>query len=342
MTEALEEVLARHKKEERDLVSRTTGMKKQANKRNRKQVMKHVRELEEELRQRHKSELEEVKGGESTEDSGEKVTPEMLLAQLELEEKSKEERQGGGQEVASSASNSTPSHRRNRQRERIAKREAAIKEKQEQARIGAENVADPRNIEVGNIEELCRVNQLVAYEITPDGHCLFASIADQLKRRQDIEMSVHELRSKAAEYIRSNPDTFTPFLFDESTMSLRDIGEYTKELENTAMWGGDLEILALSKVFDSPISVMMSGRAALKINEEGQQPELKIVFYQHSYGLGEHYNSLRDVGDVEEGDGFIKVEKRERGNRQTTEQGERDPERDLERDGEREEDSDVE
>jgi OTU domain-containing protein 6 len=78
-------------------------------------------------------------------------------------------------------------------------------------------------------------------------------------------------------------------------MSLKNIDEYTKEIETTAAWGSDLEILALSKEFNCPISVMMSGRATLKINEEGANPELKLIYYKHSYALGEHYNSLHDA-----------------------------------------------
>ncbi len=77
-------------------------------------------------------------------------------------------------------------------------------------------------------------------------------------------------------------------------MTIKDIADYCKELETTPIWGGDLEILALAKNFNCPISVMMSGRANLVMNEEGSNPELKLVYYKHNYGLGEHYNSLRD------------------------------------------------
>ncbi|QPG73792.1 hypothetical protein FOA43_001106 [Brettanomyces nanus] len=297
----MKEIVIRHRKEQKDLVSRATGMKKQANKKTRKRVLKQIRELEEEMKERHTQELIKVEGGNDFEEDNVdvKITPEMLLAQLEIEEKKKSEEQAEAEKSNDDTTTPTPRSHRNRQRERIARRNAELKEKQEQARLEAERMPNPRDIELKNISDLCRVNHLQPFEITPDGHCLFASIADQLMLRHEIEMSVQELRTKAAEYIRSNPDTFTSFLFDEKTMRVRDISDYTRELETTAMWGGDLEILALSKVFDCPISVMMGGREPLKMNEDGQQPELKIVYYQHTFGLGEHYNSLRDESKSE-------------------------------------------
>lgn len=304
MVETEEECLARQRKEDRDLVSQSTSMKKQANKKTRKRVNKEIKEMEEEMKKRHADELAEARGEkkETVEDTYE-VTPEMLLSKMSIKADESEKMPEQTPPAA------THHKKRNRQKERLARRDAAFKAEQEKAAKEAEEMPDLREIEMRNINELCQVKGLTVCEITPDGHCLFASIADQLKQRQQLEMSVQDLRHKAAEYIREDPDTFVPFLFDEKTMSLKDVGEYTKELETSPMWGGDLEILALSKVFDCPISVMMSGRQALVMNEEGSQPELKVVYYQHSFGLGEHYNSLRDEQPViEEDDGFVEVQ----------------------------------
>ena len=67
-----------------------------------------------------------------------------------------------------------------------------------------------------------------------------------------------------------------------------------RDREHTAQWGGEIEILALSHVFDCPISILMSGRSVQVYNEDGKNAELKLVYYKHSYSLGEHYNSLHD------------------------------------------------
>lgn len=315
MSESKDEMLARHEKEKKDLSSRITGMKKQASKKTRKRVMKRARELEDELARKQAEEVAEMSqdkevGKEEDSGDGDEVTPEMLLAQLELEEKQKKEELAKLE--ASKPKEQQKSHKkhRNRRREKIEKRNKQMKEQQEKAREEAAKMPSKHEIEDKNIKELCMAQDLVEHEITPDGHCLFASVSDQLKLRQQIDASVSELRHTAAKYIREHPDTFEPFLFDEKTMTMRNIKDYTEQLENTAMWGGDLEILALAQAYNCPISVMMSGRPALKMNEDGQQPELKLVYYEHRLGLGEHYNSLRDKGDADEeeqNDGFQSV-----------------------------------
>jgi OTU domain-containing protein 6 len=311
--ETEEAMLARHKKEVKDLTGRITGMKKQANKNTRKEVLKKIKELEENLKLKHEKELEGLKndviGGneiineeenrneKQANDDDDELTPEKLLAQLGLDKPEPEQESEvsvqNNQSLAATATG--PKKKRNRQKERLAKREAEIKRIQEEAREEQSQQPDLRAIELRNLQDLCDLQKVTQYDITPDGHCLFSSISDQLKIRQGIETTVSELRKNAGDYIKQHPDDFIPFLFDEETMSLKNIDEYVDKLVNTAMWGGDLEILALSKVYDSPISVMMSGRAALKMNEEGGNPELKLVYYQHVFGLGEHYNSLHDA-----------------------------------------------
>lgn len=300
-------MLARHKKELKELTGRTTGMKKQANKNTRKAVLKEIKELEDGLRLKHENELkaltedgsgenevpdDKTNEEEEEEEEEEELTPEKLLAQLGLDST---EPSSISKPVETPVASAGPKKRRNRQKERLAKREADIKRIQEEARKEQDQLPDYRAIELRNIEDLCRLQNVSQYDITPDGHCLFSSIADQLKIRQNIDTNVQELRTSAGNYIKENSDEFIPFLFDEETMSLKNVDEYVDKLINTPMWGGDLEILALSKIYDSPISVMMSGRAALRMNEEGTNPELKLVYYQHAFGLGEHYNSLHDL-----------------------------------------------
>lgn len=73
-------------------------------------------------------------------------------------------------------------------------------------------------------------------------------------------MDVMKLRWLSCNYVQEHRDDFIPYLFDEETMKMKDIDEYTKEMEHTAQWGGEIEILALSHVFDCPISILMSGR----------------------------------------------------------------------------------
>ncbi|KAH3664348.1 hypothetical protein WICMUC_005733 [Wickerhamomyces mucosus] len=309
MSETEDQILSRHRKENRDLIATITGLKKQATKSKKKEVQKKCLELEQELKEKHESELktpsdedgvsnEKDNYGDEEEEEEEELTPEKLLAQLELEQKQKEADQKAQTQQGSQQKQQPKGPKRNRQKERLAKRAALVEEQKEQARQEASLQPNLKEIEQENIDQLCKIAKLKQYDIQPDGNCLFASISDQLKYRQGIEVSIKELRVKATDHIKSDPETFTPYLFDEATMSLKNIDEYCDTIANTAAWGSDLEILALAKEFNSPISIMMSGRSTLKIYEDGANEELKLVYYKHTYALGEHYNSLRDSDET--------------------------------------------
>lgn len=289
-----DQLLARHKKETKDLIATITGLKKQASKSKRKEVNKRCLDMELTLKEKHEKELKNFRVENGEEDAEDEITPEMLLAQLELEQK---EDQATTTRTKPEQSNQPeqPKVKRNRQKERLLKRQAEIDAKRAEAEAEASEQPNLKEIEQEHIDHLCQLNSLVQFDIQPDGNCLFASIADQLSQRKGVSLSVQELRTKACNHIRGDPDTYTPYLFDEETMSMKDLKEYTEKIEKTSAWGSDLEILALSKEFDCPISVMMSGRSTLKINPDGKNEELKLVYYKHSYSLGEHYNSLRDA-----------------------------------------------
>lgn len=285
----MDELLARHRKEVKDLQNRITGMKKQATKSTRKEVNNKCQSLQDALKVRQEQEVKELEGSVDAEEPDE-VTPEKLLEQLEI---------SGSQQPAEEVQpvlEVPRKARRNRQKEKLAKREAEIARIKEEARLEAAKQPDLKKIEQEGIDQLCAVSRLKPHDIIPDGHCLFASILDQLKIRHGrTDLDVYRLRSLACEYMRDHQEDFLPYMFDEETMELKSVSVYTEEMEKTAKWGGELEILALSKQFDCPISVMMSGRAKHVVNESGSKPELKLVYYKHTYALGEHYNSLHDI-----------------------------------------------
>lgn len=284
--ETIEQTTVRHKKELRDLVATITSLKKQATKKTRKSVNQKCQDMQTQLEERHKRELAVLKG-QKTEEEFEEVTPEQLLASLQLSEPEQ-----ASNEISAGNIPSPPARKRNRAKEKLAKRkeqEAAVRAQAAQEAAGE---VDYRKIESDLMERLLEARNLDLQEIQPDGHCLFRSIQDQLQWRYGVEASVSDLRKSAADYIRSQPDDFIPYLFDETTLSVRDIFEYTKELEETAMWGSDMELLALSKTYNTAIRVLVAGSAPIVFNE-GEDKELVVAFYKHLYGLGEHYNSCR-------------------------------------------------
>lgn len=234
---------------------------------------------------------EPVDNGNDDDDDDDDFTRQ-LLAQIEEEERAKKEKEEANtpKEIAAPAE---PKVKRDRRKERFEAKQAARQKIIEEAEAEAANQVDYRKIEMESMDSLLSIKELSVHEVPPDGHCLFNSIADQLRTRRDINRTVQELRSEAAEHIRKHPDYFTPFLFDEKTLSIRDVNDYTQELEDTPLWGGDLEITAFAQIYDCPVTVLIAGQSPLLINEDGKEPELKLAYYKHSFGLGEHYNSIR-------------------------------------------------
>ncbi|ODV81607.1 cysteine proteinase [Suhomyces tanzawaensis NRRL Y-17324] len=295
--ESVEAVQARHKKEAKDLMATITGMKKQATKKTRKGVLVKCQELQDELERRHKQELDELNG-----DSGEQeVTPEELLARLAISADTPSVQAPNSTPELTSTEPPAPAtpagsgKKRNRAKERLEKRKAEIERIKQEATEEAANTTDYRQIEIESMDQLLQLNGLKVHEIKPDGHCLFASIQDQLTLRHNVNHSIQELRELSAKYISEHRDDFVPFMFDENTGELRDLDNYIQELTTTAMWGSDMEILALSKLFECPVSIFIAGASTIIINEGAENNELKLGYYKHSYGLGEHYNSLRDA-----------------------------------------------
>jgi len=59
-----------------------------------------------------------------------------------------------------------------------------------------------------------------------------------------LQTTVKTLRYETAEYMRQNPDDFLPFLSNKQgdMMTDEDFSNYCKDLETTAVWGGQPEV----------------------------------------------------------------------------------------------------
>ena len=139
-------------------------------------------------------------------------------------------------------------------------------------------------------------------------------------------------RAAASDYILAHPDDFLPFLpseigedaagaGDPGLMSRAQFERYCATMRNTAIWGGEPEILALSRVYNVPIHVVQGGTSPVVVHEpssgsgptSGTKAVVYISYHRRLYGLGEvgsesinlftysgltkttsqHYNSLR-------------------------------------------------
>eukprot|EP00933_Yihiella_yeosuensis_P082851 TRINITY_DN96853_c0_g1_i1.p1 TRINITY_DN96853_c0_g1~~TRINITY_DN96853_c0_g1_i1.p1 ORF type:complete len:318 (+),score=110.36 TRINITY_DN96853_c0_g1_i1:92-1045(+) len=137
-------------------------------------------------------------------------------------------------------------------------------------------------------------------EIAADGHCLYRSIGDQLRRfRPDVyefkkspEKVHEEIRGLCAKALRKEVDNYSPFaeLKDDE-----DFNGYCDRVENSADWGGELELRALADTLKVRIEVFRADSAQpLVLGESfgnGDEP-LRVAFHQYFLALGEHYNSI--------------------------------------------------
>lgn len=168
-----------------------------------------------------------------------------------------------------------------------------------EAEVVAEN---DRSVEMEKeaIETQCRKLKVMIKEIEPDGHCMFSAVADQVNflKLSPTKETHEDTRKKAAAYMRAHPDDFLPFLPSEvdpeNMMSPNEFARYCDTVENTAEWGGEPEIRALSLHYEAPVIVVQAGTEMVEHGSDFPRERAMLISYHRKmYGLGEHYNSLR-------------------------------------------------
>ncbi|KAK3945862.1 otu-like cysteine protease [Diplogelasinospora grovesii] len=311
-TESLEQMQARHRKEQKELQSRVTNKKKNATKKTRKGVNDECAELERRLKERQAEEIRELTGAADGADQEEPQEPEST--QETQDEPAGQEQDMNG--VATQLQNTSISKdepnsvgsgggkKRNRQKERLARRAAEVEAAAEAASQEAANMTDHRKLERTYMLKEFETHKLQETEIAPDGHCLFAAVADQLSSHNIPLISTSVLptdirikepyklvRRTAADYMEQHSDDFSPFLEEP-------LQQYVSKIRDTAEWGGQLELTALANAYGVEIKVVQDGRTETMAptnhtSSEGGVKTLWLAYYRHGYGLGEHYNSLR-------------------------------------------------
>ncbi|RDL38010.1 Cysteine proteinase [Venustampulla echinocandica] len=303
--ESLEEMQSRHRKEQKDLQSRIMQKKKAATKKTRKGVNGECEELERQVKERQEGERLALNG------EGDTAPPAGDSPRLDetMDEEHTEQLSNGVEEITESLDKSQVSEappengqprKRNRQKERLARRAAEQENAVEEAKKEAANQPDPKAVERAQMLKEFKARGLTEKTIRPDGHCLFSAVADQLSQvgiplgaESDAELKEDQrykvVRKAAARYIEAHPDDFVAWL-DEP------LGQYVHKIRDTAEWGGHLELLALAKTYNVEICVLQNG-VAQNIEPDlagASEPEkIWLAYYRHGFGLGEHYNSLR-------------------------------------------------
>ncbi|XP_075405618.1 deubiquitinase OTUD6B isoform X1 [Tenrec ecaudatus] len=270
-----EQLVRRHRKEKKELQAKIQGMKNAVpknDKKRRKQLIEDVAKLEAEMEQKHREELEQLKLT-SKENKIDSVAVDISNVVLETQQQP----------------------RISKAQKRREKKAALEKEREERiAEAEIENLSGARHVESQKLAQMLAARQLEMKQIPSDGHCMYRAIEDQLKE-EDGALTVAALRRQTAEYMQSHVEDFLPFLTNPNTgdiYTLEDFGKYCDDVINTAAWGGQLELRALSHILQTPIEVIQADSPPIIVGEEYKKKTLMLVYMRHAYGLGEHYNSV--------------------------------------------------
>lgn len=323
----MEELQARHNKEQRDLQSRITQKKKSATKKTRKGVNDECERLQRELHIRQQTEIRAFDGHTNPElDNSSEPDP-----YLDSPDPSPAPAETNANRNFSPSTPTTPksapsmspkAKKPNRQKARLARRAAENDADTNRAVQEAAGQIDHRGAERERMDNAFARHGLVELEVRPDGHCLYSAVALLLWRawwaqgatgkgnRTGIKTDCEDLasltsetavrkdgyrlvRAHTAAYVLAHPDDFAPFL-DEP------LPQYAARIKDTTEWGGQIELLAIARAFKVRVYVI-KGEGGLETfkpldMEGGDQgddgTELWLAYYRHTYGLGEHYNAL--------------------------------------------------
>uniref|UniRef100_A0A1J3JUH3 OTU domain-containing protein 6B n=1 Tax=Noccaea caerulescens TaxID=107243 RepID=A0A1J3JUH3_NOCCA len=298
--ETVDEMLARHRQEIKQLQNKETEMKKAAakgskaeQKAKKKQVEEDISKLSTKLKEKQLKELgsqgfssSNVSKAETDEKKGDMDTLVRAIA---------------GVSVTSQQEHSKPSKsvkRREKRAKEEADREQRIKEEQSQ-------VTSDRMVENQKLEKKLKPLGLTISEIKPDGHCLYRAVENQLANLSGgaSPYTYEKLREMAAAYMREHKDNFIPFFLsetesesegDDSNAEER-FEKYCREVESTAAWGGQLELGALTHCLRKHIMVYSGSFPDVEMGKEyksGNELSILLSYHRHAFGLGEHYNSV--------------------------------------------------
>lgn len=287
----MEELQARHRKEQKELQGKITSKKKNATKKTRKGVNDECDRLERELKDKQQAEIAALEPP-SVEDEISKLSIDDEVTTNEKADigdtatgpDTRDEDDTGSRD-GSVRSQSTGPKKPNRQKARLARRAAEQQAQAEAAADEAAKMPDRREQEMSAMKSQMEQRGLVEITIRPDGHCLYSACAETIpslgkKTYKDVRIAV-------ADYMSAHTDDFAPFLEEP-------IDSYTHKIRDTAEWGGHLELQAIAKAFNTNISVLQANGSVEEIKPEGSAEETAwLAYYRHSFGLGEHYNALK-------------------------------------------------
>ncbi|KAK7284690.1 hypothetical protein RJT34_19440 [Clitoria ternatea] len=296
--ETLDEILSRHRKETSQLQKKEVEMKKAAargskaeQKAKKKQVEDEISQLSSKLKEKHAKELAAL--GYSNGNGNENNNLDNLVKAI------------AGVSVTSQPEHTKVSKAKQR-RDKRAQQEA---EREQRIQAEQSDIISDRMIENEKLERKLKPLGLTVWEIKPDGHCLYRAVEDQLALLAGgrSPYTYQELREMVAAYMRKNTSDFLPFFLSENLIGndsdeslAQKFENYCKEVESTAIWGGQLELGALTHCLKKHIMIFSGSFPDVEMGKEYKSENasglsnssIMLSYHKHAFGLGEHYNSV--------------------------------------------------
>lgn len=210
-----------------------------------------------------------------------------------------------GVSVASQPENIKTSKAKQR-RDKRAQQEA---EREQRIQAEQSDITSDRMIENEKLERKLKPLGLIVNDIKPDGHCLYRAVEDQLAFLSGgtSPYTYQELRTMAAAYMKKHASDFLPFFLSENLVEgdsdespAQKFENYCNEVESTAIWGGQLELGALTHCLKRHIKIFSGSFPDVEMGKEYKSDDdtistnssIMLSYHKHAFGLGEHYNSV--------------------------------------------------
>ncbi|XP_050418376.1 deubiquitinase OTUD6B [Patella vulgata] len=280
----------KHRNEKKDMLAEIQKIRHSVpknDKKKKKDAQEQIAKLENELKDRHQTELAESKGSGTVQE----LTGKMGNLDVGNSGETKE-----SAEVAKRRKQMAKNQkRRDKKSEKNKERDAMLKQQE------LDNLSGKRHLETQKIKQLLAARNLKIREIASDGNCLYNAVSHQMKNEKVTNES---LRRQTSEHMKGNVDEFLPFLTKLDTgdcYTPEEYEYYCDAIANTSTWGGHLEIQAISKILKCRIEIIQAEGAPIILGEEYNNSNGPIVlaYHRHAFGLGEHYNSVEPKSEID-------------------------------------------
>lgn len=128
--------------------------------------------------------------------------------------------------------------------------------------------------------------------VAGDGNCLFRSVSDQIYGSENFHALVRE---SCMNYISLEKEFFSQYIIG----GLEAFEDYVVHKRQNAVWGDDLEIEALSEIYELPIAIYAYDDKPMRTFHETSNEGTRTRPVQLSYHGRSHFNSVSLILNID-------------------------------------------